>query len=311
MARPRQSDCARLPEDGVVAGFILGVLASFALLSAQANADERPAAARDRELASEQKVLENKIALIARMLDGQAAQRVLGADDSAATEKLSAAKAAYAEALSAIERRQLAKANFHADEALRLGGQAIREVATRAPDTAHWTRRYQDVHERVSSYCLAYARVLSDDSRTDSAAIPQEELDQLMLEAEKLARNGKYEEAVTKLSALAAELETELVRLRHQQTLVHELKFETLEEEYAYELERNLSYAMLLQMAISGEGMHPVASQQPKILQANESERERAERVAVSGDAAQALKIIEAATDKLVHALRETGMYLP
>jgi hypothetical protein len=312
VAPHRQSDDRCLSDLGTVIASVLGVLASLALFSSPLHADERPAAARDRELAYQQKVLENKLALIARMLDGESAQRVLDADNSNATEKFSAAKAAYADALSAIERQQLAKASHHADEALRLGGQAIREAATRKPDTSLWTKRYQDLHERVSSYSLAYASVLSDDSRTLGAAIPQEELDQLMLQAEKLARSGQYEDAVNELSALAVKLESELVRLRHQQTLVHELKFETPEDEYKYELERNRSYAMLLQMAVTQEGVHPTAaSQSPQILQANETERERAQSAAAVGDAAQALKIIEAATDKLAQALRKTGMYLP
>ena len=293
-------------------GFVLGVLASFALFSAQASADERPAAARDRELASQQKVLENKLTLIQRMLEGQSAQRVYAADNSAAVEKLNAAEAAYAQAVSAHERQQIAKASYHADEALRLGGQAIREVAHQSPDSGQWVERYKDVHERVSAYHQAYSRVLSDNSRTNGAAIPEDELDQLTVEAEKLARGGDYEQAVMKLSALAARLEVELVRLRHQQTLIHELKFDTIEEEYVYERERNRSYAMLLQMAISQLDVHPaVAIQPPKILQANESERERAESAARAGDAAQALKIIEAATNSMVQALRKTGMYLP
>lgn len=293
-------------------GFVLGVLASFALFSAQASADERPAAARIRELASQQKVLENKLTLIQRMLEGQSAQRVYAADNSAAQEKLNEAKAAYARAVSAHDRQQIAKASYHADEALRLGGQAIREVAHQSPDSGQWVERYKDVHERVSAYYQAYARVLSDNSRTNSAAIAEDELDQLTVEAEKLARGGDYEQAVMKLSALAARLEVELVRLRHQQTLIHELKFDTIEEEYVYERERNRSYAMLLQMAISQLEMHPAAAiQPPKILQANESERERAESAARAGDAVQALKIIEAATNSMVQALRRTGMYLP
>ena len=293
-------------------GFVLGVLASFALFSAQASADERPAAARDRELASQQKVLENKLTLIQRMLEGQSAQRVYAADNSAALEKLNAAQAAYAQAVSAHDRQQIAKASYHADEALRLGGQAIREVAHRSADTGQWVEQYKDVHERVRAYHQAYARVLSDNSRTNSAAIPEDELNQLTVEAEKLARGGDYEQAVMKLSALAAKLEVELVRLRHQQTLIHELKFETIEEEYVYERERNRSYAMLLQMAISQLEVHPAAAiPPPKILQANESERERAESAARAGDAVQALKIIEAATNSMVQALRKTGMYLP
>ncbi|UCD68717.1 MAG: hypothetical protein JSW48_00980 [Betaproteobacteria bacterium] len=312
MARLGQSDCWPRPEEGAVTGFVLGVLASFALFSAQASADERPAAVRDRALASQQKVLENKLTLIKRMLEGQSAQRVHAADNSAALEKLNAARVAYAEAVSAHDRQQIAKASYHAGEALRLGGQAIREVAHRSPDNGQWAERYKDVHERVRAYHQAYARVLSDNSRISSAAIPEDELNQLIVEAEKLARGGDYERAVTKLSALAARLEVELVRLRHQQTLIHELKFDTIEEEYVYERKRNRSYAMLLQMAIHEVEVRPAVSSQPtKTLQTNESERDRAESAARAGDPAQALKIIEAATNELVQALRKTGMYLP
>jgi hypothetical protein len=312
MTQLRQSDCRRHPEEGAVNAFVLGVLALFALFSAQASADERPAAARNREMASQQKVLENKLKLIEHMLEGQSAHRVHAADDSAALEKLTAAQAAYAEAVSAHNRQQIAKASYHADEALRLGGQAIREVVHRSPDIDQWAERYKDVHERVRAYHQAYARALSDNSRTGSAAIPEDELDRLMVKAEKLARGGDYEQAVTKLSALAARLEVELVRLRHRQTLIHELKSDTIEEEYVYERERNRSYAMLLQMATSQLEVHPAATiQPPKILQANEGERERAESAARAGDAAQALKIIEAATNSMVQALRKTGMYLP
>jgi hypothetical protein len=295
-----------------VNGFVLGLLASAALLSAQVSADDRPAAARGRELASQQKILESKLTLIKRMLEGPSAQRVHAADNSESLEKLIAAQAAYAEAVSAHDRQQIAKASYHADEVLRLGGQAIRKVVDLSPDTGQWAERYKDVHERVRAYRQAYVRALSDDSRTHSAAMRQEQLDRLMVQAEKLARSGKYEQAVTRLSAVAAKLEVELVRLRHRQTLVHELKFDTEEEEYAYELERYRSYAMLLQMAISQVEVHPTpTSQPPMIMRANEIERERAQSTARAGDAAQALKIIEAATNNLVQALRKTGMYLP
>ncbi len=310
--RMRASDFRGFLQVDTFGSLFLGVLALVALFPSQANENERSAAGRNQELALQQDALESKLVLVRRMLESESAQRVLDADNSVAVEKLNAAQAAYLEALRAIERQQIAKASFHADEALRLGVQAIRVVAKRPPDAKHWANQYSEVRARVSSYREAYARVLSDDSRGRGPIIPETELDQLMLEAEELARRGEHEQSVAKLAALAAKLEVELVRLRHRQTLVHELKFGTIEEEYAYERERNRSYTMLLQMAISHVEVAPTgASQPPQILQVNESERERAQSVARAGDVAQALKIIEEATDELVRALRKTGMYLP
>ena len=64
--------------------------------------------------------------------------------------------------------------------------------------------------------------------------------------AEALAQKGDYLAANKHLFQAANLVEAALTRARDKETLVHQLKFETPEDEYAYELQRNNSNQLLI-----------------------------------------------------------------
>ena len=95
---------------------------------------------------------------------------------------------------------------------------------------------------------------------------------------------------------------------RHKDVLLHELTFESLEEEYAYEVNRNESYVKLIDLLQNKtEPSQASASYVQKLVEENARLREQADEHAKAGDLEQSIMVLEKGTDKLSRALRVSG----
>lgn len=95
---------------------------------------------------------------------------------------------------------------------------------------------------------------------------------------------------------------------RHEDVLLDELSFESLEEEYTYELQRNESYVMLIDLMQKKTATSQAsASYVKKMIEANIKLREQANQHVEKGEVQEGIKILEKGTDRLSRALRVSG----
>jgi hypothetical protein len=90
--------------------------------------------------------------------------------------------------------------------------------------------------------------------------------------------------------------------------LLHELRFDSPEDEYAYEKRRNESYVMLIGLL---QDSHEVSDASrnyvDNVISDNSQQRDKAEQHVSKGDFESAIGILEKSTDKLSRALRVSG----
>lgn len=279
--------------------------------AAQAGAAAVPPADDEAKSGAAARALEGKLKLIARLIDSETSA-IEASGNRDAIEQLQAALRLRQAALDARSRNDDVAADGRANEALRALGQALRAVRSGRNDASAWRSRYDEVRTRVAGFREAYARINAEKARSRGGVLDEPALDGLLARAEKLLHEGNYKESLASLTRAAVMVESALMQIRNQETLVHELKFNSPEEEYAYERRRNQSYEMLVEMAMT-EGKLASVSQEvgTAAMRENRAARERAEAALKAGEAKAGSRVLETATGGLMQVLRAGGLPLP
>ncbi len=102
-------------------------------------------------------------------------------------------------------------------------------------------------------------------------------------------------------------------RLRGGETLVRELHFETKEDEYNYEVGRNDTHRMLVDILAKEKiGDNPgVLKMVDMFMDKAAKTRTLAEQQAAGGDFDNAVETMELATKEILRAIRSAGIYIP
>ena len=133
-----------------------------------------------------------------------------------------------------------------------------------------------------------------------------------MQNAQQLMKSGKLTEAVDVIEKTYLSLKLSISRLREGDTLVRELNFATKEEEYQYELGRNKTHRVLLDILLKDKLKNPKYSilMRKPLDKANQLQQQ-AESLAANGDFEEAVKVLEQSTKQIVRAIRAAGIYIP
>lgn len=291
---------------GVITQLALALAAEVSCGSGSASGE------RNGGTAAEWAGLCSKLQLLGRTLDGDAAARVEASGSREASQLLGLARQLNETAQQLQRGGDLASADDRANEALRTLGRALRAVPAPQEQADRWRAKYEEVRARVAGFRKAYARIVAENSRTRGGVLDESEVDALTLRAERLGRDGQYREGAALMERAAGMIETALTRLQDRETLVHELKFDSAEQEFAYESQRNLSYELLLELAVAEGRLDSVAPDaRAAALQHNRVARERAEAVLRAGEVRAGIEMLETATAALVRVLRTAGLALP
>ncbi len=240
-----------------------------------------------------------------------AVKRIEASDDSQAKGLVETAREAHARAQALYTQGAYGAAEAFVQQGLRAMGSASRRVEDPQRRRRSQAQRYQELRSRVLSFGAALKRVETA-AGTQTVRLDHATVDQGLRQAEALARGQDYGAANRRLSALSDRLEGALSEALHQKTLIHELKFASPAEEYAYEKEHNRSQQLLIRLL----GQRRAAAQAQaayvqRCLERNEALRREAEALAAEGDDEAALRQLEKGTRILDQALRMSGVMIP
>ena len=122
---------------------------------------------------------------------------------------------------------------------------------------------------------------------------------------------GQMGKAMELADAAYLSIKISVTRLRDGDTLVRELHFETKKDEYKYELERNRTHRILVEVVLK-EKISAQMSMLMKIPMSKAQElREEAVKQADGGDYEKAIKTLEQSTQQIIRAIRMAGVYIP
>ncbi|MFN3076952.1 MAG: hypothetical protein ABT940_08765 [Alphaproteobacteria bacterium] len=272
--------------------------------------------------AAAQRRLEEMAATVQSMLEARdriASEQKEPADSAAARKEVtdllktgreSLAKGAFAEAETAL-RRSYDKATamiVSARSGQKLENKRQEQYATSGRGdggAAAVTSRQESVRALLD----AYRRVVVEKNKADPQGVAQVET--LLSQSDGHVKAGRMAEARQSVSQ-AYDLVTGLVAsVRQGDRLVKTLKFDTPAEEYAYEIDRNNSFRMLLKMTSGSDPSAPAAKQAAVTQSEADVLRGEAEKAATAGRHAEAIRILEKATSGLAKAIRANGLFIP
>jgi hypothetical protein len=175
-------------------------------------------------------------------------------------------------------------------------------------------REYDERLKSVEALRAAYSRIreekgLDQAGPGELTALVEEKIGQA--EAARAAGLPEQGRRILDQAYVAAKVAIE--HLRGGETVVHALHFETKEEEYLYELDRNHTHRLLVDLLLAEQrGVDEVLDRQVDDL-VHEAWilREQAEEEAARGDFAEAVSTIEESTRELLRAMRSAGVFIP
>ncbi|MBF0212976.1 MAG: hypothetical protein HQM00_05335 [Magnetococcales bacterium] len=209
------------------------------------------------------------------------------------------------------------------DQATKRVDLAIKEAVklsqlTSGPAKQAWNQqiRFEGLMAGVATFEDAYQRnlqVLAKESgKALDPSIQSEEIRQVVAKASELAGKGSFDPANALLADMQQRLTTALKAMLDSKTLVYQLKFETPQHEYRYELDRMLSFEALLNMALSRAALDEKGRR--TIQERQEKSRvlhREAEQLAAAGKYTEAIRTMESANDNLSQAMMMAGIVFP
>jgi len=268
-------------------------------------------------VSASRQLVEQKLAFLKRVFsDSPAARRIEAGNNAEARQYLASAQDSYRSAVLSIKNNDVAGADKQLNEATWLIGKARQLVPDPLTRNVEHRVHYAQMLDSVESLRVSYLRHLQRARQSPPGVAASDALlvkvAQLVDSAKSLAESEQVVQANKSLAEAERTLMVGLGRVLGSKTIEYAQRFETLAEEYAYELERNHSYADLIPIALDGfkPGTEAIREAQ-QFLDANRGLREQAQRHATAKDHRSALRALRSGTAQLQSALAAAGLRVP
>jgi hypothetical protein len=285
-------------------GVAAGALASL-LFAAAAIAQPSKLPTPDREQ------LERKLGSTQTLIESSSGARQIEASGAAAAAaQRTKARELHKRAAEALRAGDLEGANKLLDESSRAMFEGVRVAAPQQVTDAKQRTDYTARLESTRALVDAQKRIAAEKGGA-RAAEPAKQAEALVAEAEKLAAANQLPEAKLKVDQAYWIVKASIGTLRNGDTLVRSLDFATPLEEYQYEIDRNDTHRMLVDMLLKdkrGGGSDALVDQ---AVASSTTLRKQAEGQAARNDHKTAIKTLEDSTRELVKAIRAAGVYIP
>ena len=260
-----------------------------------------------------QQSVEDRMPYIEKLLNqSSAARQVINSSSSEAKQKRQQALELYQQA----NEKHSQGDNQAAAELLKQSSGLMFEAIKMSTPTSmgedQIIANYGQRRESVVALRDAFNRISDENNETDDKRKVNDQLEQLTRNADKLLQQGQNAEARIEIDKAYHLLQVSIESIRSGQTLVRSLQFESKQDEYLYEIDRNDTHSMLISLLVDEKLKSD--SMQEKIVDfvtAAEQFRQQAEAYAGEGAFDQAIELLEMSTGQLVRAIRSAGIYIP
>jgi hypothetical protein len=256
---------------------------------------------------------EARIESVGKLLEkSSAARQVEASHNPQATALRKQAQDIYQQALDAHRAGDRDKTTALLDKAAKTMFQAVQLAAK---DSVVREKQRTDFENRLQSLQAlldAYQRISAEKKLGAKAENISREIKAKMGTAQGLYREGDLVKARSVLDQAYVTAKQAIENLRGGETLVRSLHFNSKEEEYRYELDRNDTHRMLLKVLVEQKGQSAGASSmRQKFVDESARLRAQAESQAARADYQAAVHTLEQSTRALVQAIRAAGIYIP
>ena len=257
--------------------------------------------------------LEKDIKFVDRMVNqSEGAKKIATDSNEQAKELQQKANDLLQQARDALKAGDTAKVSQLLGQAKLTMFQAMRGVGGEVK-----SQKQQDDFQRrwdsAESLLQAHNRYAEENKLNGDAVKTAQHVEETLKKAREVFAKGERESARQMVDDAYLSIKLSLTRLRSGQTIVSALNFANKEEEYQYELDRNDTHKMLVQVVLkekleANPGLAKLVDMNMKIA---EDLREKASQQAKQGDFDAAVQTMEQSTSQIIRAIRAAGIYIP
>ena len=244
--------------------------------------------------------------------ESSGARQVINSVNSEAKEKRRQALELYQQASVKFDNGANDDATKLLNQSTRLMFEAIK-MSTPASLTENKNIEYYAQRKQsVIALRDAFNRISDENNETKNNLKVNKQLEQIIKRAEQLLAEGDNTTARIEIDKAYHLLKVTIESIRSGQTLVQSLQFETIEEEYHYEIDRNDTHRMLISLLVEEkENSDYTREQINKFVAQAKLLRQQADAYAGDGAYELAIGLLEQSTKQLVRAIRSAGIYIP
>jgi hypothetical protein len=241
--------------------------------------------------------------------DSPVTKRIEISNDAQAKQQLQRSQEMWEQAVEHNEKGEYDLAEGHINQGLKLMTELSRKVKDEDRVREARVDLYKQVKRHVDMFVVAFDRVADEKGENQvKDSLDRDQLDKITSKAEMAYENDELALANHLIRRAADMVDAALSDARHADVLLHELTFESLEEEYAYEIDRNESYMQLIDlMQKKTAPSQASADYVQKMIDENTKLRQQADVLVSQGNIQQGILVLENGTDKLSRALRISG----
>lgn len=279
-------------------------LAGIALVSANAAAATQGASSSD---------VSSRLVYVERLLtESSAAKKVDASGKAEAIDMKAQAQKHFDEAKRLAGDGDSESAEAELREAIRLMTAAARAANGDSKVSQKQSDDYGSRKESVTALAKAHDRIATEKGMKDMNQALQAKVAADLAASDELLAQGKGDEARAMLDTTYESVKASLEGLRGGDTLVRELNFETPEDEYHYELDRNDTHRMLVEVLLA-EKMQasPMRKTADGFIAKAGDLRKQAEDAAGKKKFEDAIGLLEESTKEYIRAIRSAGVYIP
>ncbi|WP_206485967.1 hypothetical protein [Thalassotalea sp. G2M2-11] len=239
------------------------------------------------------------------------AKKVLGSDNIESHNAYIAARKTY---LLAAQEPDNDKVNSLLDKTVKLMYEAIRKASSKQLLDRKKERDYKRKLLSVKALLEALERIAVEKKNIEDTNKLKTNILEIITVADDLIKKHNVDKARELLDEAYLLTKTGIENMRSGDVLVRELTFEFIEEEYAYELDRNDTHQMLVKLLIEKKLASKTDSYKKKIndrVKKAKTIRKQAENFASNEDYSKAISELEKSTKELVRAIRMGGVFIP
>ncbi len=254
--------------------------------------------------------LESRLAAVNVLIEkSTAARQIDSSGDTRAAAQRQRARQVHRQAQQAFDAGDLQRASQLLPEASMLMFEAVRLAAPEKVMAEKARADFDSRRESVRSLLAAQKRIAAEKPDTPGVREASRSVERLLQESEALAAADSVVQARARLDEAYLAAKASISSMRTGDTLVRTLKFENKEEEYRYEVDRNDTHRMLVQLLI--ENKRGTDANVGRAVERAAGLRAQADGVAARGAHIEAIKLLEDSTTELVRAIRNAGIYIP
>lgn len=243
-----------------------------------------------------------------------AARRIIASDNEVAQSKLNTAKQLFRQAEEAAKNGDSEQAESLLGGATKMLFEASRMIDKTNGFSQKDLRDFDTRKVSIDALCEAY-----DNIRKEKGMGPAESselypfVQQRLSYATELKQQNRLKQGRKVLDEAYVAAKVAIEHLRGGETLVRSLTFETSQDEYEYEIDRNDTHRMLVEVLLKEkiETNTGVKDMVNKFMDKAGELRSKADEQAGDGNYEAAISTLEQSTKEIVRAIRSAGIYIP